>query len=146
MGKIGLLLAVMFVLQAILSSIQMRHFSKEFIKLRRQGKVVCGRQAGGFHAGAIVMFLIDEDGMIRTARMLMGVTCLARVKPLQGFDRKYVGRLTAEDLPKHGKNLRKAILDASNTYNKFIAGEEIPQPPSPFQKLGRTVTAFAGRS
>ncbi len=146
MGKLGLLLAAMFALQAVLSGIQMRHFSNEFIKLRRQGRVVCGRQAGGFHAGAIVMFLIDKDGTIRTAKKLMGVTCLARVKPLEGFDGKYVGGLTKEDLPKYGKNLRKAIMDASNTYNKFISGEEIPQPPTPFQKIGRTAAAFIGKS
>ncbi len=146
MLKLGLILLAMFVLQAVLSSIQMRHFSNEFMKLRRQGRVVCGRQAGGFHAGAIVMFLIDKDGNIRTAKKLMGVTCLARVKPLKGFDGKYIGNLTTEDLPKYGKNLRKAIMDACNTYNKFILGEEIPQPPSPFQKIGHMAAAFIGKS
>lgn len=146
MGKLGLLLLAMFALQAVLSSIQMRHFSNEFMKLRRQGQVVCGRQAGGFHAGAIVLFRIDKDGTICTARKLMGVTCFARVKPLKGFEGKYVGGLTQDDLPKYGKNLRKAILDARNTYNKYIAGEPIPEPPTPFQKLGRTAAAFIGRS
>ncbi len=134
MLKIGLLLAAMFALQAVLSTIQMRHFSKEFIRLRRQGKVACGRQAGGFHAGAVVLFLLDENGVIRQGRMLMGVTCFARVRPLDGFEGKQIGSLTQEDLPKYGKNLRKAILDARNTYNKFMSGEALPQPPSPFQK------------
>jgi len=129
----------MFLLQAVLSVFQMRHFSKEFVKLRRRGRVACGRKSGGFHAGAIVMFRINEDGIIQEGKKLVGVTCFARVTNLTGFEGKFVGGLTEADLPKYGKNLRKAILDASNTYNKFMAGEVIHEPPSPFQRVGRTL-------
>ena len=139
MFRFVLLLGAMFLLQGVLSVIQMRHFSKEFIKLRRRGKVVCGRKSGGFHAGAIVMFLIDGDGIIQEGKKLMGVTCFARVTDLPGFEGRYVGGLTQADLPRYGKNLRKAVLDASDTYNKFMAGEVIPEPPSPFQRAGRAL-------
>lgn len=135
MFKVGLVIMAAFLLQAVFSALQMRHFSKEFIKLRKQGKVACGRQAGGFHAGAIAMFLIDENGMIREARKLEGVTCLARVKVMDGFEGKYVGSLTGEEVPKSHKNLRKAVRDASLTYCKFMSGEEIIDPPSPFQRV-----------
>ena len=64
MIQLALLLGAMFLLQGVLSVIQMRHFSQEFVKLRRKGKVACGRKSRGFHAGAIVMFRIDEDGVI----------------------------------------------------------------------------------
>lgn len=140
MLKLGLIVMAMFALQALLSALQMRHFSREFISLRRKGKVACGRQSGGFHAGAIVMFLIGDDGVIREGKMLMGVTCFARVRTLSGFEGKYVGGLTEEDLPRYGKNLKKAILDARNTYNKFMSGEVIPEPPSPFRRMGRVIT------
>lgn len=140
MIQLALLLGAMFLLQAVFSVLQMRHFSKEFVKLRRRGKVACGRQAGGFHAGAIVMFLLDDGGVILEGKKLFGVTCLARVTPLPGFEGKFIGTLDEADLPRHGKNLRKAVLDARNTYNKFVSGEEIPQPPSPFQRVGRTLT------
>lgn len=139
MFRFVLLLGAMFLLQGVLSVIQMRHFSKEFIKLRRRGKVVCGRKSGGFHAGAIVMFLIDGDGIIQEGKKLMGVTCFARVTDLPGFEGRYVGGLTQADLPRYGKNLRKAVLDASDTYNKSMAGEVIPEPPSPFQRAGRAL-------
>ena len=142
MFQLALLLGAMFLLQGVLSVIQMRHFSREFVKLRRKGKVACGRKSGGFHAGAIVMFLIDENGVIREGKKLMGVTCMARVTPLAGFEGKYVGGLTEEDLPKYGKNLRKAILDARNTYIKFISGEAIPDPPSPFRRAGRALAGI----
>ena len=140
MVRLGLLVGAMFLLQAVLSSMQISHFNREFIALRRRGKVACGRQSGGFHAGAIVMFLLDENGLIREGRMIMGVTVFARAKPLPGFEGKFVGGLTEADLPKHGKNLRKAILDARDTYNKVCRGEIVPDKPSPFQKAGRVLT------
>ena len=43
MLQLGLIIVAMFVLQAVLSGIQMRHFSKEFVTLRRRGRVACGR-------------------------------------------------------------------------------------------------------
>ena len=43
MTKLLLIVAAAFVLQIVLSMAQMKHFSKEFVKLRRQGKVACGR-------------------------------------------------------------------------------------------------------
>ena len=88
MLKLGLVVAAAFVLQIVLSSIQMRHFAKEFTAMRRRGRVACGRQAGGFHAGAIVLFLLDGAGVIQEGKMLMGVTCFARVRPLPGFTGK----------------------------------------------------------
>ncbi|MDD3115191.1 MAG: transcriptional regulator GutM [Anaerovibrio sp.] len=145
MLKVGLLIAAMFVLQTILSGMQMRRFSREFIRLRRQGRVVCGRQSGGFHAGAIVMFRIDGEGIICEASKLEGVTCFARIRPLAGFAGKHVGTLTEQDLPAKGRNLRRAILDARGTYNRYMAGEEIPDPPSPFQRLKRTAAILLGR-
>ena len=142
MFQLALLLGAMFLLQGVLSVIQMRHFSREFVKLRRKGKVACGRKSGGFHAGAIVMFLIDEDGIIREGKKLMGVTCFARVKPFPGFEGKPLAALDESDLPRYGKNLRRAILDARNTYQLFISGEAIPEPPTPFQRAGRALTGF----
>ena len=139
MTKLLLIVAAAFVLQIVLSMAQMKHFSKEFVKLRRQGKVACGRKAGGLRAGAIVMFLLDEDGIVRCAKKMEGVTCLARVKPLPGFEGRDIRTLTAGDVPKSHKNLGKAVEDASLTFRKFTAGEIIPEPPSPFRKLGQAL-------
>lgn len=136
MLQIGLLIAAAFVLQTLLSMVQMKHFSNEFVKLRRQGRVACGRKSGGFHAGAIVMFQIDDDGIIQQSRKMEGVTCFARVKNLPGFEGRHIAELTEEDGPAKHRNLRKAIADASLTYRKYTAGEVIPDPPSPFQKVG----------
>ncbi|MBP3853611.1 MAG: transcriptional regulator GutM, partial [Erysipelotrichaceae bacterium] len=73
-------IGIAFVIQFILSSFQMKNFANEFAKLRRKGRVVVGRKSGGFHAGAIVMFLIDDNGLILEAKKLEGTTFLARMK------------------------------------------------------------------
>lgn len=143
MLKIVFVFAVAFLLQAIASMAQMKYFAREFAEYRKQGKVVCGRQAGGFHAGAIVLFLIDDDGIIREAKKLEGVTCLAHFKKMEGFAGAYVGALTGEEIPRTHKNLRKAVRDAALTYCKYISGEEIENPPTPFRRMGRSVTGLA---
>ncbi len=145
MLKIVIVFAIAFLLQAIASMAQMKYFAREFTEYRKQGKVVCGRQAGGFHAGAIVLFLIDDRGIIRKAKKLEGVTCLARFRELEGFQDQYVGALTGEEVPKTHKNLRKAVRDAALTYCKYVSGEEIENPPAPFQRAGRSVTGFLQR-
>lgn len=137
--QLGLVVIGAFMVQAALSMLQMKHFSNEFVKLRRQGRVACGRKSGGFHAGAIVMFLLDDEGYIRTARKLEGVTFMARVRPLKGFEGKDIRKLTEKDGPRGHRNLCKAIADASLTYNKFVAGEVIEQPAAPITRLGRSV-------
>lgn len=142
MLKLGLVVAAAFVLQILLGMMQMKHFSDEFVKLRRRGRVACGRKSGGFHAGAIVMFLIDKDGYVEEARKMEGVTCFARVRPMDGFEGKYIGTLTEADGPKGHRNLKKAIADAALSYNKFMSGEEIAQPPTPFQKVGRSASSL----
>ena len=134
--QLGLVVLGAFLVQAALSMLQMKHFSKEFVKLRRQGKVACGRKAGGFHAGAIVMFLLDDQGIIREGRKLEGVTCAARVRNLPGFEGKYIGSLKASDGPKGHKNLCKAIEDAAKAIVKYINGASVEELQLEFNRKG----------
>ena len=145
MLALGIVVIIAFVIQSVLSMIQMKHFSQEFIALRRRGKVAVGRKSGGFHAGAIVMFLIDDAGTIVEGKKLEGVTILARVKDLPGYEGRYIGSLRREDGSKNHRNLCRAIEDAALTYCKFMAGEEIPEPPSPVGRLGAAIENVAGR-
>ena len=120
-----IMIGIAFLLQGALSFLQMRHFTNAFLELRRKGKVACGRKSGGFRAGAIVMFGIDDDGIIREARKLEGTTAFAKVKTMEGFEGRYIGSLTREDAPAKHVNLGKAIEDAALTYRKYTAGEVI---------------------
>ena len=136
--RLGLVVIAAFMVQAVLSLIQTKHFTNEFVKLRKQGKVAIGRKSGGFHAGAIVMFLIDDHGNIKRGKKLEGVSFLARVRPLDGYEGRYIGDLKEEDGPKNHRNLRKAIADAALTYRKFVNGEEIDAPPAPLTRISRS--------
>ena len=142
MFSLIIVIGIVFFLQGIFSFMQMRHLSDAFIRLRRKGRVAFGRKSGGFHAGAVVMFLIDDEGMIREGRKLEGLTAFARVKPLEGLEGRYIGSLTEEDGPAGHKNLRKAIADAALTYRKYTAGEIIEEPPTPLQQAANSLTGL----
>ena len=148
MLSILIVVGIAFLLQGVLGFFQMRHLTNEFLKLRRRGKVAFGRKSGGFRAGAVVMFLIDEDGIIREGKKLEGTTAFARVRPLEGFEGRYVGSLKKEDGPARHKNLCKAIEDAALTYRKYTAGELVEETtaPGPFQKVELAVSSLLDRT
>ena len=148
MLSILIVVGIAFLLQRLLGFFQMRHLTNEFLKLRRKGKVAFGRKSGGFRAGAVVMFLIDEDGIIREGKKLEGTTAFARVRPLEGFEGRYVGSLKKEDGPARHKNLCKAIEDAALTYRKYTAGELVEETtaPGPFQKVELAVSSLLDRT
>jgi DNA-binding transcriptional regulator of glucitol operon len=131
MLAILIVMGIAFLLQGLFGFLQMKHLTNEFLKLRRKGKVAFGRKSGGFRAGAVVMFLIDDDGIVQEAKKLEGTTAFARVKPLEGFEGRYIGSLTQADGPDRHKNLCKAIEDAALTYRKYAAGETIEETPTP---------------
>ena len=147
MLSILIVVGIAFLMQALLGFIQMRNLTDEFIKLRRKGKVAFGRKSGGFKAGAVVMFRIDEEGIVQEARKLEGTTAFARVKNMDGFEGRYLGDLTKEDAPKHHINLGKAIEHAAHTYRKYTAGEEIDNDPlpGPLEKAGNAIGSLLGQ-
>ena len=142
-----IMIGIAFLLQGALSFLQMRHFTNAFLELRRKGKVACGRKSGGFRAGAIVMFGIDDDGIIREARKLEGTTAFAKVKTMEGFEGRYIGSLTREDAPAKHVNLGKAIEDAALTYRKYTAGEDIEptQTPGLFTQVKNEIGGLLGK-
>ncbi|MDO5328883.1 MAG: transcriptional regulator GutM [Coriobacteriia bacterium] len=136
---LGIVLGIAFLLQTAFSMLQMKHFSHEFVKLKKKGRVAVGRKNGAFFAGAIVMFQIDGDGIIQQAKYMEGVTVLARFKDLPGFEGKDISKLTEKDGPEKHRNLKKAIADAANNYNTYEGGGVIENPPSLFKKIGNLI-------
>ena len=55
---VGFLAAL--ILQFLMQMVQMKSFNQYYTKLRKMGRVAIGKAKGGFHAGAIVMFAIDQ--------------------------------------------------------------------------------------
>ena len=134
-----------FMLQYLLTFVQMKDFNKSYRTMRKMGRVAIGKVKGVLRAGAIVMFAIDEKGMILAGKSMQGVTVMARCKDLNGFEGKDVGSLTEEDCKalKLSKSLTRGVLEASSNYNILMSGGEIPTPPSPFEKLGNLITGKA---
>lgn len=126
---------IAFMLQYLLTFIQIKSFTEHYKILRKKGRVAIGKSRGAFRAGCIAMFAINEDGIILEGSYMHGVTVFARAKKLTGFEGKDVGALTEEDCKGLLKTLKKSILEASSNYNIIMAGGEIVEPPSPLQRL-----------
>lgn len=125
-----------FSLQFVFQLVQMRSFNKYYSKLRKQGRVAIGKAKGGFHAGAIVLFAIDQDGVILNGSFMRGFTMLARFKDWDFFNGIDVGTITKDDCATIGVSLRRAVLDASSNYNTIMSGGEVLEKPSLFQRVG----------
>lgn len=110
---------IVWVLNFIFGLLQIRDFNKNYIELRKLGKVAIGRKKGKLTSGTIVLIRIQDDGLIVESRKMQGVTVAARVKAFKGLEGKFIRSITEDDLDGFNKPLKKAILDAVVNYNKF---------------------------
>lgn len=112
-------LIVVYLLNIFLGYLQLKDFNKNYIELKRKGRVAIGRKKGRISSGTIVLILIDEDGVIVETRKMQGITVLARVKLFEGLIGKDLGKIKKSDLVDYNKLLKKAILDAVKQYITF---------------------------
>lgn len=129
-------LGAAWVLQSFLSFKQTQSFTKVFVAMRRRSRVAMGRFKGGIVQGAIVLFGIDDDGVIQEGRKLNGTTVLARFRPFDLFDGENLADIEPERAARHGKQVVAAIANARENYRIITSGGHAPEPPS---ALGRTV-------
>lgn len=108
-----------WILNFIFGLLQIKDFNKNYIELRKLGKVAIGRKKGRLSSGTIVLIRIQDDGLIIESRKVQGVTVAARIKSFKGLENKYIGDITENDLKEFNKPLKKAILDAVKIYKKF---------------------------
>ncbi|WP_394022474.1 transcriptional regulator GutM [Anaerococcus martiniensis] len=132
-----LFLGAMFMLQYFLTFLQMNSFKEYFRKFIKEGKVAIGIKKGGFRSGSIVMFGVDENGTIRNAAFINGITVFARFKENCDFNNINIKDIDKEVLAgtKFPKSLKQAILNAKENYLRAERGEEIPMAKSPLQKF-----------
>lgn len=132
-------LGIAYVLQFLLTMIQMKDFNLNFRDLRKMGRVAIGKKKGGFVAGSIVMFAIDDEGIILKGMYLSGVTVLARFKEINDFNGVDISTITEEQVKSYSKQVQKAILDASSNYITITNCGEIEEEKSPLQKLSGSI-------
>lgn len=128
-------IASAFLFQFVLGYFQIRQFSKSYTQLRKLGKVAIGKRPGKIRSGTIVLFALSHNGTILKAKKIQGVTVMARVRDLQGFEGKNIKTISEADMAKCNKLLRLAILDAVNNYNIIMSGGQIPDKPSLLKRV-----------
>lgn len=112
-----------WILNFTLGLIQIKDFNKNYIELRKLGKVAIGRKKGMITSGTIVLIRIENDGLIVESRKMQGVTIAARVKVFKGLENMYIDKIEEADLTMFNKPLKKAILDAVKNYKTFKTEE-----------------------
>lgn len=130
-----------FLLQSFLGLQQIKNFNKEYAKMRKNGRVAIGRRPGKLRAGTLIMFSIDEKGIIQYGKKMQGTTVLARFKDLKGYEGIKIDSLDKNSpiLKRESKLIKETILSAVQTYNLFINGEEIPEKKAPLVSIKDTV-------
>jgi len=132
---IMIFMAGAFIFQMVLGYLQIKHFSKAYAELRRIGKVAIGKKPGKIRSGTIVMFAVTNSGKILKAKKIQGVTVMAKVKDMPGFEDKNIRTLEEKDLTQCNKLLKLAILDAVQNYKVIMSGGEIPEKNSLFKRM-----------
>lgn len=136
---------IAYILQVILGSLQLKNFAKHYAQLRRQGKVAIGKRKNALSAGAIVMFLLDENGVIKESRGMSGLTVLARFKKLKGLDGLHICDLARENLRLLPKGLRLAVFNARDNYLLVQEGKTPTEPAGPWTRVAEKMQAWRSK-
>ncbi len=78
--------ALVYVINMVLALLQSKNYTTTYTTLKRRGRVAIGKKKGLVTTGAIVMFLLDEDGNVVEGTRLTGITVLARFRAFPDFD------------------------------------------------------------
>ncbi len=134
-----------FLLQSFLGLQQIKNFNKEYAKMRKDGRVAIGRRPGKLRAGTLIMFSIDEKGVIQYGKKMQGTTVLARFKDLKGYEGIKMDSLNKNSpiLKRESKLIKESILNAVQTYNLVINGEEIPVKKAPLVSMKDKVKSLS---
>ncbi|WP_316670681.1 transcriptional regulator GutM [uncultured Propionibacterium sp.] len=127
--------------QMYFARMQMRNFSASYGALRRRGKVAIGKRKNALSAGAIVMLLLDEDGIVVEATAMSGLTVLARFRPLAGVTGRRIRDLDPASLRGCPKGLRLAV---ENARSNWITVRDGGVPEEPLSPLGRLLARLPG--
>lgn len=132
-----IILGIAYLTQMVLSTLQLKDFSTAFAAMRRRGKVAIGKHKNALSAGAIVLFLLDDDGFIVEGRYICGLTIVARFKPLIGFDGLHITEVLGGPMLRLPVPLRLAITNAHDNWRTVQLGEIPTEPPGPWTRLAQ---------
>ena len=146
---IGGLITIAYICQILLGLKQIKHFNQVYACLRKQGKVAIGRRPGKIKSGTIAMFAIDANGDILDAKIMQGVTVLAKFKDKGIYIGENINNLTEANkkVQKENKLTQQAIIDARNLY-LAVASKTYhePTPLSPFTMIRAQLSGIFKKS
>lgn len=128
---LGAFILVAYVLQIILGMRQLKQFNQVYKEMRSLGRVAIGRRAGKVRSGTIVLFAIDDKGIVLSSKRMQGVTVLADFKDMPdyiGQDLHYLD-IYHPLVRKENKLMQIAIEDARELFLRIEAGnyKDIPR-------------------
>lgn len=127
----GLFALLAYLLQVLFGMRQMKHFNQHYQALRKKGKVAIGRRSGKIKAGTIILFSVNESGIIVGAKKMQGVTVLSKFHDLTAYigeDLHYID--TYHPLVrKENKLTQQAMENAREIYLRVEAGNYQEEPP-----------------
>lgn len=136
--------AIIYVVNSAFSMRQMKNFSSTYSSLRRRGRVAIGKQKNALTSGAIVMFLLAEDGTVVAGSRMTGLTVWSRFKDLPDFNGQPAGRLDPAAV-RMSASMRRAVANARDNYLTAEAGGVPVEPPAPLMKVINRLDARIGR-
>lgn len=146
---IGGLITIAYVCQILLGLKQIKHFNQVYACLRKQGKVAIGRRPGKVKSGTIAMFAINSTGDILDAKIMQGVTVLAKFKDKETYIGENINHLTEthRKVQKENRLTQQAIIDARNLY-LAVASKTYhePTPLSPFTMVRAQLSGIFKKS
>ena len=115
---IGIIAVIAYVIQIIFGLRQIKHFNQVYGSLRKQGKVAIGRRPGKIKSGTIAMFALDQKGDVLDAKIMQGVTVMAKFKNKSQYIGENIINLTQthDKVSKENKLTQSAIIDARKLY------------------------------
>lgn len=122
----GLVFVGAFLLQGMFGFFQIKNFSKNYGELRRHGsRVLIGKNPKRFQSGTLMLLAIDEQGKIKRAKMMKGVTVFAKFKNVSSLEEKYLAIIATDyaSLHEYDNLTRRCIQNAYKNYVDFQAGK-----------------------
>ena len=119
---IGLIVVGAFLLQGLFGIFQIKNFSRNYRELRLLGpyRILIGKNPKRFFSGSLMLIAID-DGNIKEARLMQGVTVFAKFRTLKKLEGKNIAVLAADyqELKRMNKLTRQCLLNAYKTFVDF---------------------------
>ncbi len=119
LGKIFILIAVMWLFQLWFAYKQSKIFQDDIRELRKQGNMAVGMGGRRYRGGrAFVALSADENGIVKGARVLRGFTIFARSKQLTTYTGFSINEIVSGD--RVSLSEKKKVQEAAKNSAQYI--------------------------